>query len=326
MSYAANHCYRTLASGSSIELYGNAKIALVWNQLKPLLRYRAVILDPPGQPQLVITGTNKVVGTVVPVGPGYIICLPGLRDLNGQTSEELLTSLVSLVEALKAKPGDFELPDWATKFQPGREQIATRSITDLEQRRDQIVEQLAIEKAGLADLEQYKMLFTGTGKPLELVVRRALERLGFAVQEGAEGRDVLIAEYGDRVAVVEVKGTTKSASEAHAAQLEKWVSEYYSTHGRQPKGILVVNAYRDLELPRRTEAAFPSQMLGYSTRREHCLMTGLQLLGMMVEVENHPERRDDLIDLLFRTNGVLSGFEDWRQYLTPLASIATEQS
>ena len=52
-------------------------------------------------------------------------------------------------------------------------------------------------------------------------------------------RDDLILQYNDRIAVVEIKGVLrKSAAERHAAQLEKWVSSYFSDKGIRPKGIL----------------------------------------------------------------------------------------
>jgi hypothetical protein len=158
-------------------------------------------------------------------------------------------------------------------------------------------------------------LFTGTGRSLELAVRRALEALGFDVSEGAPGRDDLVAQYGGRVAVLEVKGTSKSAGEYQAAQLEKWVSDYYFTQQVRPKGILVVNAFRELPLRERTEAAFPNQMLEYSERREHCLLTGLQLLGAVLAVEQDSSRRDQMIESLFATNGVYPGFQDWSAFL-----------
>jgi len=56
----------------------------------------------------------------------------------------------------------------------------------------------------------------------------------------------LILDYKGKIAVVEVKGLGKSAAENNAAQLEKWVSEYYLTKGIKPKGILIVNAYKDV--------------------------------------------------------------------------------
>jgi len=120
---------------------------------------------------------------------------------------------------------------------------------------------------------------------------------------------------GDRIAVVEVKGIIGSAAEKHAAQLEKWVSEYYASSGKKPKGILVVNAFRNIPLQNRDETVFPDQMLPYCEHREHCLLTGLQLLGLYLACVDEPSEADDIINNIFETKGVF--LRIWRLGIIP---------
>ena len=110
-----------------------------------------------------------------------------------------------------------------------------------------------------------------------------------------------------------------SSAEKHAAQLEKWVSQYYEKNDIKPKGILVVNAYNDRPLEERTEPAFPNQMLKFSIAREHCLITGLQLLCLYLDCKDDDEKRRKAIDDLLTTNGVFDKYQDWSEFIQKVA-------
>lgn len=147
-------------------------------------------------------------------------------------------------------------------------------------------------------------LFLGTGRALELQVRAVLELLGGTVTEPEPGRDDWKVSFPEGDAVVEVKGVGKSAAEKHAAQLEKWVASAYEQTGAMPKGILVVNTWRETPLSERTKEAFPAQMLPYSEGRGHCLVTGLQLYLIRADVEAHPEHAENWRKALLETKNV----------------------
>jgi hypothetical protein len=175
--------------------------------------------------------------------------------------------------------------------------------------------QLDAAERAFALVQQRKTLFTGTGPALEMLVENALAKLGFAVDEGRPGRSDRIALRGDRVAVLEIKGLVKSAGEKDAAQLEKWVSEYLLEHGKAPKGILVVNGWRTVPLRERTEPVFPEQMLPFSKARDHCLMTGLQLLGAWLDVEENPDKADEIAESILSCIGLYGKYADWTKFV-----------
>jgi hypothetical protein len=139
--------------------------------------------------------------------------------------------------------------------------------------------------------------------------------LGCKVESGPPGRADLILRWRGRTAVVEVKGLTKSAKEANAAQLEKWVSAQYEEEGEQPKGILVVNTYAKTDLKDRTRADFPDQMLPYSIARGHCLITGLQLLAARLDAELEGARRPMIVGSLFDCIGIYDRYRDWDKWI-----------
>lgn len=116
--------------------------------------------------------------------------------------------------------------------------------------------------------------------------------------------------------VVEIKGVNGSAAEKHAAQLEKWVSSYYEENAIKPKGILIVNAYKEKALKDRPTDTFPHQMLNYSQQREHCLLSSIQLLGLYYEFKSNPDKKEELIDKLLSHVGVFPDFKDWKLFLS----------
>jgi len=120
---------------------------------------------------------------------------------------------------------------------------------------------------------------------------------------------------GDQTVIVEVKGVTKSAGEKNAAQLEKWLSTYLADNEIKAKGILLVNAFRELPLDNRTQDAFPSQMIPYSTQRNQCLVTTLQLSSLLLYCRQNPQEKDNVIQDLIGTVGVYEKFNNWQQYI-----------
>jgi hypothetical protein len=211
--------------------------------------------------------------------------------------------------------GDFSLPSWSDQYQLPDEKDQIDALSEKERKLEELTNVISQEKEKLNKLKEYKLLFSGTGRSLELVVKRVFEEIGFTVEEGKPGRDDLILNYNGKIAVAEIKGLTKSASEKNAAQLEKWVMEYLTENSIHPKGFLIINTYNNLPLKDRDKEDFPHQMLPFSKHREHCLMTTIQLLGLFLKVKENPDQRDTLINELFSTTGKYPRFLNYKEFL-----------
>jgi hypothetical protein len=308
------------ARGSALQFVGPQSFAPFWKRNRSHLVYRAVFDDPPGQPILEVTGTGKVVSAfVLEPGGGVLLFLPDIDDsaLGVSASRRANREYIDgLMESLAQLHGPSEaLPDWSAEFfVPGERvnaadlQAVEGDVATLLIRRDEV--QLSLER-----LRSMKYLVTGTGAQLERVVRLTFERLGAIVDEAPSGRSDLRLRFGNVRAVVEVKGKAGSAAEADAAQLEKWVATELEISGAVPKGILVVNAFRDRPLRDRNQPVFPDQMLPYSLKRGHCLIAGWQLLAAYVEAEGNPEAVDSIVSELLATEGQFARYADWQQAL-----------
>jgi hypothetical protein len=327
-------CQLLPRSGDRIEFQGDGPVVQLLRKYKKYLGYEAVVSNPPGASLGRIVGTDKVIGSIQrSKAGGYLILLPapyfeaqpGANETEDDESTEEEDRWVpaaaefeqDLLGAIEEASGNASLtrPAWAKNYATDEQQSLQAEVVKQQKR-------VEAARAKLAALQQQKelvdtkdQLFLGTGRALELEVKKVLELLGGTVTEPPLGRDDWRVSFSEGEAVLEVKGVGKSAAEKHAAQLEKWVSSVFEETGRLHKGILVVNSWRELPLNERTQEDFPQQMLAYSGQRNHCLVSGLQLFVIQAEVEKDSGRAEYWGQQLLATSGRLAGADDWRSVI-----------
>ncbi|WP_411088834.1 hypothetical protein [Streptomyces sp. 061-3] len=306
----------------------------LWRTHRDRWCYRAVLDTYPGDPIAVVEGTNKCIGSIRQQEQGgMLVFLPDLEgpdfpdnavteDVSGGAPSPEFATEVEVPEVFD--PASSDLLEWVRSLRPSSGEAAPPWVhrlqfddeKDASTRLMQLKEQIADLNRQVEDLEveqnsftEWKRLIYSQGDPLERQAIEAFKLLGFDAQAGPEGRADIMLRRGEAVAVVEVKGLSKSAAERNAAQLEKWVSGELAEGVPLVKGILVVNAWRDLPPDLRRDPAFPDQMIDFSTRRNHCLITGLQLLAIARTCMEYPERADSIAEEILQTVGVLPNWD-----------------
>ena len=314
------------ASGSRIELDGDGPFQRMLRKYKDRLEYEAVIKNPPGTPLAHVTGTKRQLASIQrSQGGGYLIFLPPVdlqRDISedeeldeddhgwAEDAHEFQSDLLDAIEHLNGGKVTTR-PAWAANYATKRQQELNAAVIEQQAKIEVAREKHAKLKQEKKESEARDQLFLGTGRALELEVRAVLELLGGVVTESEPDRDDWKVEFTEGKAVVEVKGVGKSAAEKYAAQLEKWVATEMEETGTAPKGILVVNSWREIPLEDRTSADFPDQMLPYAKSRKHCMITGLQLFVIREEIETNVDRAEYWRKKIMKTSGVLAGAKDW---------------
>jgi len=318
-----------IAEGKNIEFKGSEPFKTYWTKMKDYHYYIAYAAKNIGKPFLFIKGTEKIIGSWIPTRRGVFLFMPTFYSQEYFKTKKdyqaicniFIKSVIDLAKELQKETGDFTLPEWSKLFLLPGEDAQRSLLFQKESELQKLIANISLLKEKLANTEKYKLLISGTGRALEVQVEAVLKELGFITSKVEQGRDDLIITYNDKVAVVEIKGVTKSAAEKHAAQLEKWVAEYLTNKGIKPKGLLIINAYCDTPLDERSEPPFPEQMISYSVNREHCLLTTMQLLGLYFYVQSHPEEKDQIISELFDTKGIYERFPDYKPYLSIVQEI-----
>lgn len=315
--------------GEEIVFNGDDIFHSFWNKIKDEVYYEAYFNSSVGKPFLFIKGTKKPVGTWFQIEKGNIVFIPHLADEDYFTTitdyqnvaSTFISAVIDLVNDLKTLTGEYSLQQWTnTYFLPGEKELSEK-IHKEESRLRKILDSIGNQKRQIENIRQHKLLLCGKGIALKKQVISVLNEIGLNAQEGSEGRDDVIIQYKGKIGIGEVKGKSKSAAEKDAAQLEKWVSEYYSNNEIKAKGFLIVNAFCEIPLDKRKEPAFPSQMLPYCRNRGHCLITTVQLLNILLEIKRNPQKRSRIITQLFKTMGVYKDFNNFENYLEISQSI-----
>ncbi|MFF1466858.1 hypothetical protein [Streptomyces mirabilis] len=306
--------------GSAIQPRGIHTPSL-WRQAKDWFVYRGFLTNYPGDPAFTVKGTDKVVGSIQKCDSGgWIFVMPEPwcpRPFDEDYDSPQVTDggwleapriMVDWAVSL-TNQSEEEKPDWAEdyRFTDTAERVAR--LVKLNNELEQILAKIDSVKAEQAEDDLWKVLIYGQGPALEKQVSAAFELLGFSQLEAVDGRADLRLSWDGQPLVVEVKGLTKSAAEKNAAQLEKWVSEEISSGANHPKAILVANTWREARPDERTEVSFPNQMHKYARDRNHCLVTGAQLLSMVRTVMRHPEKKAEIVSELMSTVGPVAGWE-----------------
>ena len=250
-----------LAKGLEIEFKGDGAFKAYFESMKDLHFYSAYMEFAIGKPFLFISNTDKAVGSYIPTESGLLLLLPSLAleaieddDEYEKSSELFIESLKKLMNSLKNELGDYNFPEWIHDYYLPEEKRIHESLRAIESELEGIMLKRDAIKIKIVELEKYKFLLCGQGKPLENEVARILREIGFDVEFGTGNRTDLIIKYKENVAVVEVKGISKSAAEKHSRQLEQSISEYCVANDTLDcKGILIINAYCGLPLEERTE-------------------------------------------------------------------------
>jgi hypothetical protein len=331
------------ASGEAFEIVGDAAFAKFWRGVGDQFVYESFCEVENAEPLLRVPGTKRVVAARAEVASGTVLYLPHLlvdepevaeqgedesddeylerwelanADLQEENDGALIDALLEYVGGSSATLEP--LPSWVDRIVLPREQRVKEKAEQAARKAEAARAEAEEARAEVARVRAKKALVALDGNGLEEAVAAAFEELGAAITAGAPGRADRILNWKGKKAVIEVKGSVKSASERNAAQLEKWVAEHTAAGDDEedadpPKGILVVNAWREVPLPERDSPAFPDQMLAYSEARGHCLLESAQLLTALVTATNQTKRAA-FLDAVFATNGVLEGWQ-WSEEL-----------
>ena len=320
-----------LAIGRGKDLqFTDHQVAVPLRKLSDRLSYESYVPSDDLIPIAHIPGKKIAVAGIKRVGRGHLVLIPGIRNQQQFATEadwlgaynDFLNAILEIHKRLKPAAIS-ELPDWA-------KQIATDA--ELQKRRDLEARLAAVEaeqgrveetRRELMIFDQRKLLLTSSGKTLERAVAATLERLGCEVECRDDDRTDLIIRLGEQIAVAEVKGLNGSAGENNAAQAEKWVSMYHADHGIEPKGMLIVNTFREQPILVRNRVSFPNQMMKYVQKKELVLITTAQLFVADALMQTEPDRVERFCESLFSAVGEVQEFGDIAEVLQALTTASS---
>jgi len=314
------------SAGENVVFQGPEPYKTFAQKLDDLFCYAAILEPCPGKPLFFLKGTKKALGAVVEQSGKWTLLSPKLKPTPRTIISQNLTHPHRFVEAAlelfrtrTVSGTEFAPPAWQSSYilQPERPLLDRRNAE--RQALQQAQQKLSATEANLKALDELKRAFTSNGDVLVDIVANLLRSLGLTVEPGPEVKDDLIARGHGHVFVIEVKGRDKTGSgEKDARQLDSWVSRYAHEHDqeKEPKGLLIVNGYKDLPLDQRMEPTFPHAMLDYVQRKQQCAITGTQLLCLALEAQ---QQRNEaaIVGELGATTGIFPRYQgnDWSKQI-----------
>lgn len=290
-------------------------------------------------------GNDELVGGYRRVGSGLVIFAPPWRDkLTGQQIELYLSNLVTLSDHLPGNAPD-QFPPWVANYQTELEKAAAEKINKLEAKIIDLNSQVRIEEQTVRSDQHLKQLFAGSGEAFAAAVAEALRGLGLKIVEGPRGRADLIGYNGKLLFAFEAKGLDATAREHNLRQTERWVADIMSAltatdeqkaadkdlelyaqklsdlgvlagDDLECKGVMIIGTHRKTPISERSDLGFPDPVARPINRSRVCALSGLQLLGLLLECRSGRKQASDILDQIHGTNGVFNDAADWRAFLS----------
>lgn len=233
------------------------------------------------------------------------------------SAEEFFWKAVS--ELARELSGSSEsAPEWVYAYELPTLREKNIAITEFQKTIDTAEkekESILCEKNKLIDIRD-TLLFRD-GIKLQSTVKDVLNEIGISARDGKMGREDVIFELDDKTFVSEVKGLKKSAAERHLNQLNSKKSQYEFELKKKTKGILIVNAWRELPLENRDSndnPIFPDQMMDVTKMWEFSLLTTQQLFVAYCKHLEGNFKRDEFISKLYETIGRFAGLKEIENY------------
>jgi hypothetical protein len=320
-------------TGSNIIFSGYKIYNQFWKSNEGLFQYQGYLTEKIGTPFLYIQKEHGIVGSHIKKEPGNIFLLPKIlfkdqillipKKREGKTTlEEKLVFISSIELLLNDLSSEYVIPEWANNIMlPGEKE----ELTKLDNNKEELVKietQVKQQEELVKAISRHKILFTGTGTNYENEVNFIFNELGFIPIEKKDVDCDGAFEYDDDIFIIESKGVNKSASKVHVRQLVEWINKFARIMEEEtqkesdPKGLLIINTFRNTPLIERKEASFPDNVIEYAQEQKICLMTGLQLLILYCEFKNNKITLEELIKEIIDTKGVFKLYQDWQNYLS----------
>jgi hypothetical protein len=266
--------------------------------------YDFVLTKHSGNAIIFVKNTNESLGIKISKNGGNIFLLPNINFR--PNVPPFISILIKFHEAYKSTNDELsesELPIWCNSFLLENESKDRNKLIKLNLSVSLLNEQIKHQHEIIKKHDDLKRILISTGDELELQITKLFYELGYEIIEAELNRDDIIIKKNESIAVIEIKGVKGSSAEKHAAQLMKWVNTYHYENEIQPKGILIVNGFKDTPIHERKEKVFTNQMLPYCIKMEICLLTTLQLLKIIMLFRSGKIKLEEIHDGLFQTIG-----------------------
>lgn len=286
----------------------------IFQKYKQNLKYDSYLnREDCSNPLLQISRTSKIVANYEKYENGIILFFPNHVFNDSKKEREFFKNIFDLMNDLNNNKIR-ELPNWINKYNTEDEKKVKKELSDLEEKIKILNNKIQKINKKITSMNEEKRIFIESGERLEIIVRDIFRKIGYKIVKFGGNEEDLVISDDNNTFVFEIKGLDSSAAEKNSAQAVKWTTNYFIDTGIKAKSVLVINAYKNMELKDRKDT-FPNQMLKYSEYQQICLMDSIQLYNIYNKFLNKEISIKEISEIIMNTNGIMQEFKNWKMFL-----------
>ena len=264
---------------------------------------------------MAIKNTDECVSLKHNVGNGNMLVIPPLEisDVTDETNEKIIKAYKAFIfDNIGGSQDSTPTPDWINEILLPSEKEITKGLKELEKQKEVLNKEINTQKNKQCILDKAKGVLYQTGIELETTVEHLLCEMGFKIQEGEAFRADCTFKTGETAFVSEIKGVKGAARQKFVVQLEMWAMEYMQNNNyAKAKPVLIVNGFNTTPLKERTEQMFPKIVVELAKNKNHCLMTGHDLLNLYAGFLKSEITVKEVGEAINNTVGVFTYKKSW---------------
>lgn len=238
-----------------------------------------------------------------------------------QQAKPLLNSLFKQAEPASQTPApqpvrqtnhvDLPVPDWCKAFSFSYLDDLRMEQTALNEQLQSVQAKLNTVESRIASVEQLKQALLA-GEPGVLIdaCNTVLSRLGWTVRKSDRvANEILLSNVDHPEGLARVVRSDDQCGRTEVAQLAESAISFWDEHEIEPKGVLIACTWATQSPSQRTQPDFSDSLRKFAEKKNLCLMTAMQLLGIYRDIELGATSPDVVRKQILETSGQLSGYE-----------------
>jgi len=241
------------------------------------------------------------------VGGGRIVFLPALPPrLNTPDRTSLAGGVVAAVRNLLLLSSEGPAPAWVSGYTLPGLQEAQERVDRAETKLESLEIELDEARDAYREIDRYRRMLWQEGKyGLDLPVRDALALLGMT--NFSKPDDPATFSFGDRRVFVETEGSVEAVGMAPHYRLRQRIEREIEGKAEAPKGLVVVNGYRETPPNDRPQQYLDSLKLAAESMR-YCILEAVKLFqAVRAKMTGDDAGVRAFLQSLMETEGVFEG-------------------
>jgi hypothetical protein len=202
------------------------------------------------------------------------------------------------------------VPDWCKQYSFSYLDELKKEQNALATQLQDVQAKLNTVESKIASVEQLKnALLSGEGEGLKEAVGMVLGKLGWTINHNnAAPNEVLLLNVDQPEALVRIVRSESHCDRSEVAQVSGSAIAFWEKHDIEPKGLLIACTWANISPQSRNQRDYEDAVSEFARKKNLCLMTTLQLIGIYRDLELGLVTQDTVRRQMLETSGCLTGY------------------